>query len=151
VRYEVDRALCCPGKPIKMDTRCLSRFIALAGLLTAAVTSGARADDTDFRYVRPYGGRVMSSRPRDSFAFIGDQVYPLTGNPPSQAPAPNSWLNFRHPYTLSYVTVPVNLPAGMPKIGPRSDPMIYDYGLLAVVIHFVRDGSVNVSYNTRTP
>ena len=64
-----------PREPVEMDTRCLSRLIALAGLLTAGVTSGASADDTDFRYVRPYGGRVMSSQPRDSFAFIGGQVY----------------------------------------------------------------------------
>src|SRR5437016_12023731 len=106
-----------------MDTRYLSRLVALAGLLTAGVTSGASADDTDFRYVRPYGGRVMSSRPRDSFAFIGGQVYPLTGNQSSQPPTPNSWLNFRHPYTHAYLTVPVNLPTGLPKVDRQFDRM----------------------------
>jgi hypothetical protein len=134
-----------------MNTRCWSRFLVLAGLLAAGVASDVRADDTDFRYVRPYGGRVMSARPRESFAFIGGQFYPLTGQPSSQPPAPNSWLHFRHPYTHAYVIVPVNLPAGMPKIERRSDRIIYDYGFTTVVIHFVRDGSVNVSYNARTP
>jgi hypothetical protein len=145
MRYAVQEKLA------EMNTRCLSRFIAFAGLLTAGVASAVRADDVDFRYVRPYGGRVMNLRPRDSFAFIGGQVYPVTVNSFSQPPAPNSWLNFRHPYTHAYVTVPVNLPAGMPKIERRSDRMIYDYGFVTVVIHFVRDGSVNVSYNSKTP
>ena len=140
-----------PREPVEMDTRYLSRFVGFAGLLTAGVASDVRADDTDFRYVRAYGGRMMSARPRDSFAFVGGQVYPLTGNPSSQPPAPNSWLNFRHPYTHAYVTVPVNLPAGLPKVDRQWDRMIYDYGFMTVVIHFVRDGSVNVSYNAKTP
>ena len=135
-----------------MHARPLSKFIAVVSLLTMGLASGVRADDTDFRYVRPYGGRVMNFWPRDSFAFIGGQVYPLTiENPSSQPPAPNTWLNFRHPYTHAYVTVPVSLPAGIPKVERQLDRIIYNYGFVTVVIHFVRDGSVNVSYNPKTP
>jgi hypothetical protein len=132
-----------------MEARRISKIIAVASLLTAGLASGIRADDTDFRYVRPYGGRVMNFWPHESFAFIGGQVYPLTGNPSSQPPAPNSWLNFRHPYTHAYVTVPVAFPPGMPRVERQGDRIIYDYVYTTVVIHFVRDGSVNVSYNPK--
>jgi hypothetical protein len=127
------------------------RFVALTGILAMGVAMELRADDSTFRYVRPYGGRAMNFAPRDSFAFVGGQVYPLSTGSRLQSPAPNSWLNFRHPYTHAYVTVPVALPIGAPKIEHRLDRIIYDYASVAVVIHFVRDGTVNVSYNQKTP
>jgi hypothetical protein len=127
------------------------RFVALASILAMGVVTDLRADDGTFRYVRPYGGRAMNFAPYDSFAFVGGQVYPLSTGSRLQSLAPNSWLNFRHPYTHAYVTVPVALPIGTPKVEHRLDRIIYDYASVAVVIHFVRDGSVNVSYNQKTP
>jgi hypothetical protein len=92
----------------------------------------------------------MSFAPRDSFAFIGGQVYSLGPTAVNQSPpVPNSWLNFRHPHTHAYVIVPVALPNGTPAIERAFDRIIYKYASVEVVIHFVRDGSVNVSYNPK--
>jgi hypothetical protein len=131
-----------------MDTRFFPRVAVLAGLLSFGLVADVRGDDNDFHYVRPYGSRAMYFTPRSSYAFVGGQLYYLP-SPTSQPPAPNTWLNFRHPSTHAYVSVPVALPNGTPKIEHRSDRIIYDYGAVAVVIHFVRDGSVNVSYDLK--
>ena len=133
-----------------METRFFPKLAALVCLLTAALVIDVRADDSEFHYVRPYSSRMMNFTPRSSFAFIGGQVHYLP-SPTSQPPVPNNWLNFRHPYTHAYVSVPVALPNGTPKVEHRSDRLIYDYGFVAVVIHFVRDGSVNVSYDPKNP
>ena len=133
-----------------MDMRWFPRLAALGCLLTAGPFASLRAEDTDFRYVRPYGSRAMFFTPRSSFAYVGGQVYYLP-SPSTQPPAPNTWLNFRHPYTHAYVSVPVALPNGTPRVEHRSDRLIYDYGFVAVVIHFIRDGSVNVSYDPKNP
>jgi len=133
-----------------MDARFLPRLAALACLLAAGLVTFIRADDSDFHYIRPYGSRAMYFTPRSSYAVVGGQVYYLP-SPSSQPPAPNIWLNFRHPFTHAYVSVPVALPSGTPKVEQRSDRLIYDYGSVAVVIHFVRDGSVNVSYDPKKP
>jgi hypothetical protein len=132
-----------------MDIRFFPRVAALACLLTAGALN-ARADDSTFRYVQPSGSRTMLFTPRSSFAFIGGQVYDLP-SPTAQPPIPNQVLSFRHPYTHAYMSVPVALPNGAPKVEQRSDRLIYDYGFVAVVIHFVRDGSVNVSYDPKKP
>lgn len=131
------------------DMRSLLRLAALGFLLTAWPLVTLRAEDSDFRYVRPSGSRAMYFSPRSSFAYVGGQVYYLP-TPSSQPPAPNTWLNFRHPYTHAYVSVPVALPSGMPKVEQRSDRVIYDYGTVAVVFHFVRDGTVNISYDLKS-
>jgi hypothetical protein len=132
-----------------MAMRWLLKLAALGCLLTAGSFASLRADETDFHYVRPYGSRAMFFTPRSSFAYIGGQVY-YPPSPASQPPPPNTWLNFRHPYTHAYVSVPVALPNGMPKVEHRNDRLIYDYGSVAVVFHFVRDGSVNVSYDLKS-
>src|SRR5262245_1929495 len=98
-----------------MESRFFPRLTALAFLLMAGLIADVRADDSDFHYVRPYGSRAMFFTPRSSFAYIGGQVYYLP-SPTLQPPTPNSWLNFRHPYTHAYVSVPVALPNGTPKV-----------------------------------
>lgn len=134
-----------------METRNFLKFTAVASLLAAGFVPCAPADESDFHYVRPYGSRSLIWRPRDSFAVVGGQVYYSPADLTSRPPTPNNWLTFRHPYTQAYVSVPVSLPDGMPRIVQHTDRVIYDYGLVSVIIHFVRDGSVNVAYNTKTP
>jgi len=130
-----------------METRNLPALTAIAILLVGG--SNLLADD--FRYVRPAGSRTLVWQPRDSVAFLGNQVYFFPTNISSQPPPPNQWLSFQHPFTHAYVSVPVALPPGVPRLEQRSDRVIYDYGFISVVIHFLRDGSVNVSYNSKMP
>ena len=132
-----------------METRNLLRLAGVAILLLGGNTSILLADD--FRYVRPSGSRSLIWQPRDNIAFVGNQFFVLPNNMSSQPPTPNQWLSLQHPFTHAYVSVPVALPPGMPRMEPRSDRVIYDYGFMSVVIHFLRDGSVNVSYNSKTP
>ncbi len=129
------------------------RFVTgtVVGFLIAATTPNLPADDAEFHYVRPYGGRYLNWRPRESFAVVGGQFYSIPPSSQPQPPAPNTWLPFRHPYTRDNVIVPVALPAGIPRIVQHHDRLIYDYGFVSVVIHFVRDGSVNVSYDRKMP
>jgi hypothetical protein len=138
-------------KRIVMETRNLPALTTVSILLVGGLASGLRADDVGFRYVRPTGSRTLVWQPRDSVAFVGNQVFVFPTNISSQPPAPNQWLSFQHPFTHAYVSVPVALPPGVPRLEQRSDRVIYDYGFISVVIHFLRDGSVNVSYNSKTP
>jgi hypothetical protein len=129
-----------------METRNLLPLTAIAILLVGG--SNLLADD--FRYVRPAGSRTLIWQPRDSVAFVGNQVYVFPASVQSQPPTPNQWLSFQHPFTHAYVSVPVALPPGMPRLEQRSDRVIYDYSFMSIVILFLRDGSVNVSYNSKT-
>ncbi len=134
-----------------MELRNFLKLTGVASLLVAGVVPCLRADDGEFRFVRPYGGRTAIWRPRDSFAVIGGQIYYSPADLTSPPPAPNNWLSFLHPYTHAYVTVPVALPNGMPHMFQHTDRVSFDYGSVSVVIHFVRDGSVGVSYNSKAP
>jgi hypothetical protein len=136
---------------IGMETRKLLPLTPVAILLVGGLASNLHADDLGFRYVRPTGSRTLVWQPRDSVAFVGNQVYFFPTSVSSQPPTPNQWLSFQHPFTHAYVSVPVRLPPGMPRLEQRSDRVIYDYGIISIVIQFVRDGSVNVSYNSKTP
>jgi hypothetical protein len=133
-----------------METRNLPALTAVSILLVGGLASGLRADDVGFRYVRPTGSRTLVWQPRDSVAFVGNQVYFFPTSLQSQPPAPTQWLSLRHPFTHAYVSVPVALPSGTPRLEQRSDRLIYDYGFMSIVILFLRDGSVNVSYNSKT-
>jgi hypothetical protein len=134
-----------------MDVRYFLSLTGVASLLIAGIGPNLRADDNEFRFVRPYGSRTLIWRPRDSVAIVGGQIFYLPADVTSRPPAPNNWLTFRHPYTHAYVSVPVALPNGTPRILQHTDRVIYDYGSLSVNIQFARDGSVNVSYNSKTP
>jgi hypothetical protein len=134
-----------------MDVRHFLSLTGVASLLIAAIGPNLRADDSEFRYVRPYGSRTLIWRARDSVAIVGGQIFYASGDVTSRPPAPNNWLSFRHPYTQAYVSVPVALPNGTPRIYNHTDRVVYDYGALSVAIQFARDGSVNVSYNSKTP
>jgi hypothetical protein len=133
-----------------METRNLPALTAVSILLVGGLASGLRADDVGFRYVRPTGSRTLVWQPRDSVAFVGNQVFVFPTSLQSQPPAPTQWLSLRHPFTHAYVSVPVALPSGTPRLEQRSDRLIYDYGFMSIVILFLRDGSVNVSYNSKT-
>ena len=121
---------------------------ALVACLLWLLTEPARAEDVHYHYVRPNGSSFVAFSPRPSYAFIRGRLYPLPPVPQPEPPPPNTWLQFRHPYTHSYVTVPVNLPNGIPRIENRGDRIIYNYPGYSVVIHFVRDGSVDVGYQS---
>jgi hypothetical protein len=124
------------------------KLMTLACLFAVGHVLNLRADDVDYRYVRPFGSRNLVWMPRSSFAVIGGQIYPLSPNVSSTPPAPNTWLSFRHPFTHAFVSVPVSLPNGVPRISQHPDSVVYNYGAVSVTIHFLRDGSVNVSYNS---
>jgi len=134
-----------------METRFFLILTGVASLLVALIGPNLRADDSDFRYIRPYGSQSLIWRPRDTVAVVGGQIFYLPTGVSSRPPAPNNWLTFRHPYTQSYVSVPVALPSGTPRILQQTDRVVYDYGSVSVTIQFARDGSVNVSYNSKTP
>jgi hypothetical protein len=126
------------------------RFLKLTSLtvfLAAEICTTGRADDSEFHYVRPIGSRNVVWMPRSSFAVVGGQIYYFPTNTTAAPPTPNTWLSFRHPITHAYVNVPVALPNGVPRISQHPDRVVYNYGAVSVTIHFVHDGSVNVSYN----
>jgi hypothetical protein len=122
---------------------------ALVVCLFWLLAEPVQAEDIHYHYVRPSGSSVAVFSPRPSYAFIRGRLYTLPPVPQPDPPPPNTWLQFRHPYTHSYVTVAVNLPNGIPQIENRGDRVIYKYPGYSVVIHFVRDGSVDVTYQSQ--
>jgi hypothetical protein len=131
-----------------MFVPCQIKKSALVAFLLLAITKSASAQDIHYHYVRPNGSSLAAFSPRPSYAFIRGRVYYFSPLPQLDPPPPNTWLQFRHPFTHSYVTVPVNLPNGIPRIENHHDRVLYNYGDYSVVIHFVRDGSVDVSYKS---
>ena len=60
---------------------------------------------------------------------------------------PNQMVTFRHP-NGRYVTVPIRMPAGTPRLEHRPDRIIYNFGDYTVEARFLPDGSVDVIYNS---
>jgi hypothetical protein len=74
---------------------------------------------------------------------------PVPGfGPALPPPRPNCQVNFKHPYTGQMVTVPLQLPDDTPLIQYRFNAVIYNYGSDTVTVYFLREGGVDIVYNT---
>jgi hypothetical protein len=120
----------------------------LAASLLVAWAGAASGQEIHYQYVRLKGNNVMPLPAQPSYVYIRGRVYYFSPPPQPVPPAPNTWLEFLHPYSHAYVVVPVNLPNAIPQIENRDDRVVYKYGGYSVVIQFVRDGSVNVTYQS---
>lgn len=57
-------------------------------------------------------------------------------------------VTFRHPYSCGNVKVPLALPEGTPRISYERSAVVYTYGFYTVRVEFLRDGGVDVIYNS---
>ncbi len=61
---------------------------------------------------------------------------------------PNQLVTFRHPFTGRNATVPIRLPYGPPRMEHGSDRIIYNYGDYIVEARFLRNGAIDIVYNS---
>ena len=119
-----------------MRARCLKACAVCVLVLGGASTAFAA------RVLFHYGpGELCGAGQRIS--WFGAARGPVGGLPGPAAP-----VAFTHPFTGSPVTVPLALPVGTPTIEHVRNSIAYNYGSYAVEVRFLRDGSVDVIYNS---
>jgi hypothetical protein len=127
----------------------LLRCVAIVMLLGLA-PSWAAAEQVRYHFVPADACGAMTQVPAGPEGTIGELKRGLgvLALPYPYAVRPNQMVTFRHPYTGRNVTVPLRLPDGPPRLEHRSDRIVYNYGDYTVETRFLRDGSVDVVYNS---
>jgi hypothetical protein len=125
------------------------RWLSLL-LILGATPLWAGAEQVRFHFVPINGGGTMTQVPAGPDGSLGELkrglgVRPL---PYARAVRPTQLVTFRHPFTGRNATVPLNLPAGPPRMEHRSDRIVYNFGDYTVEARFLPDGSVDVVYNS---
>jgi len=122
---------------------------ALAALTTAAV-SDAGAAEVRFHYAPVDAAGNTTLKPSGPGNAIGEKRTWVGSvrRPYVNQPRPTHLVTFLHPYTGQHVTVPLTLPEGTPRLEYRPDRVVYNYGSYTVEAQFLRDGSVDVVYNS---
>jgi hypothetical protein len=125
------------------------RWVGMLVLLGLA-PSWAAAEQVRYHFVPADACGAMTQVPAGPEGTIGELKRGLgvLALPHPYAVRPNQMVTFRHPYTGRNVTVPLRLPDGPPRLEHRSDRIVYNYGDYTVEARFLRDGSVDVVYNS---
>ncbi len=63
-------------------------------------------------------------------------------------PKATHMVTFRHPFSGQNVAVPLALPPGTPQLTYQPDAVVYTYTQYTIRVVFLRDGSVDVVYNS---
>jgi len=125
--------------------------VALLGsVLTAAQPTPVAAEQVRFRFVPINACGAVAQVPAGPNGALGEQLtgFGLNPQPYSRTLRPNQMVTFRHPYNGRYVTVPLTLPQGTPRLEHRADRIVYNYGSYIVEARFFMDGSVETVYNS---
>jgi hypothetical protein len=122
-------------------------LVATAVLLLPA--GPAEAARVCFRYV-PIDPAGNTSLKPVATGVVGQRVGYLGAvrQPYNCQPRPTHLVTFVHPFTHQQITVPLAFPEGTPRLEYRRDRVIYNYGSYTVEALFLRDGSVDVIYDS---
>jgi hypothetical protein len=125
------------------------RWLALA-LAFGAAPMFAAAEQVRYHFVPVDANGTTAPAPAGPDGAIGELRRVLGGRPLPypHAVRPNQMVTFRHPYTGRNVTVPMRLPANQPRMEHGAARITYNYGDYTVEARFLRDGSVDVIYNS---
>jgi hypothetical protein len=127
---------------LRHDVRVWSLLILLCG-----AAGEAAAEQLRFHYVPVDAAGNTTLQPNGG--GVGERVNVVgTGRPDNSQPRPTHLVTFRHPWTGRNVTVPMTFPEGTPRLEYRAAAVIFNYGSYTVEVHFYRDGSVDVVYNS---
>jgi hypothetical protein len=128
------------------------RLVLGVGIISAwlSATGRAPAAVARYHYVPVGAGGAMALQTPAPGGAMGEQTswFGLVREPAPPPPRTTYHLTYRHPYTGRWVTVPVGLPAGTPRIQYWTARVQYNYGSYVVEVRFLRDGSVDVVYNS---
>jgi hypothetical protein len=118
--------------------------VTLAAALALAGVGSAQAAIARFHFVPSGNDGRMTLAP----AGPGERINVFGRSPDAQAPRPTVVVSYQHPFSGQTVSVPLRLPPDNPQILHRGNRIIYDYSGYQVQVEFLRDGSVDVIYNS---
>jgi hypothetical protein len=120
------------------------KWLAVALLLAAGGTASAARARFHFVPTDSCGNVTLVpfavGAPGERLSVFGRQPY-------CSMPRPTCTVTFRHPVSGCLLRVPLALPPDTPTIQHRSDRVNYNYGSYAVEVHFLPDGSLDVTYS----
>lgn len=130
----------------------MNRSIGLTALLLSLwLGCVAQAAVARFHYVPADASGKMIVPATSAYGGAGERLswFGSVRQACPQPPRATRMVTFRHPCTGRAVIVPLALPDGTPVIEHRG-PMtvVYNYGSYTVEVDFLRDGSVDVVYNS---
>jgi hypothetical protein len=121
-------------------------FVTVIVLVTAGTATAERAR---FHFVPTGADGALQLVPAADGA-AGDRVgsFGKARGSVCEPPQPTCRVTFKHACTGAEVVVPLALPAGTPVIQHSRGRILYNYGSYSVGVHFLADGSVDVSYSS---
>jgi hypothetical protein len=125
-------------------------LLALAVLVGAAATASAEVVRFHYMATQTCGYNTTSLKVGPCGATGEYKTWALS--PATQAYycqlKPTHMVTFRHPFTNQNITVPLALPLGTPVLTYQYDTIIYTFTQYTIRVEFLRDGSVDVVYNS---
>ncbi len=132
---------------MKPHSRCALTIPLLASLV---FVSPAAAEVVRLRYAPQDAGATTVMKPADPGMPTGTRTSRLGLRREVYfcEPRYNYLGEYGHWHTGQRVTVPLSLPTDTPRVEQTWRGIIYNYGSYTVEVHFLRDGSVEVVYNS---
>jgi hypothetical protein len=125
-------------------------FLALLMFGSGATT--APAEVVRYHYsptvVSGYSSTSLKVGPNGSSGEWSPSLIGLRKEAYYQQPNATHMVTFRHPYTGQDITVPIAFPQGTPQVTYQPDTIVYNYTQYQIRVQFLRDGSVDVVYNS---
>ena len=126
------------------------QFRWIAVLLVGVAPSVAVAEQVRYHFVPADASGAMTQVSAGPEGTLGELKRGLGARalPYPYGVRANQMVTFRHPYTGRNVTVPIRMPESPPRLEHRADRIVYNYGDYTIEARFLRDGSVDVVYNS---
>lgn len=122
----------------------------LASSLAMVWQGEGTAAEVRFHYVPVDANGNTALQPAGAGGTVGVRVRWLEAVQETyhNQPRPTHLVTFRHPYSGRAISVPLAFPPGTPRLGYTRTRVIYNYGSYTVEALFLRDGSVDIIYNS---
>jgi len=126
------------------------RLFLAVGALAALLPALSHAEQVRFRYAPVDANGAMRAQPIGPGGSLAENLrgFSYAAYPFNRVYRPTHNVTFWHPYSGRFATIPLTLPESVPTVQRRPDSIIYNYGIYEIETVFLRDGSIDVIYNS---